>query len=581
MAPKKQQQSKNKQKTPLLKVISALFVIILSVVVGLFLFVSDETPERLTSFSLPTDEKLQKVLKHEEMRNRIINKKLSPEEELEKAKGYENNEFNQFISDRLPLSRYFYDTRDVGCLDKRYFPIKKMPSVSVIIIFYNEARSTLLRTVQSVLDRTPPSVLEEIILVDDGSASQHLQTPLDNEIKKFKKTKLIRLKERSGLIRAKVYGAEVAKGEVLMFMDSHCECVDGWAEPLLDRIMRDRRTVAMPVIDAIEGNTWEFRTSILQRGVFSWHLEFYWLDITEAEANARNSPTKPLLTPAMAGGIFAIDKQYFNEIGTYDMGMDTWGGENIEMSMRVWMCGGKLEIIPCSRVGHVFRSKSPYKFKKDPAATIAHNLNRAAAVWMDDYADIYLNFTNNTQYEVGDVSERMTLRESLKCHSFQWYIDNVIPDVFVPLPQNYHIAGHVRNPSTNTCLVKHCRYGETRYLKSIGTILQECDSTDPEAYEQTYWFHTKKPYEGQLRSEEPSGARCLLPAQNEPGSSVMMVHCHDQEATTALLWTHNAAGQLVHLQSGFCLTQQSGDVVVDDCGSNEPSQVWDFAPHFA
>lgn len=37
----------------------------------------------------------------------------------------------------------------------------------------------------------------------------------------------------------------------------------------------------------------------------------------------------------MAGGIFAIRRHYFNEIGQYDKGMDLWGGENLELSLRV------------------------------------------------------------------------------------------------------------------------------------------------------------------------------------------------------------------------------------------------------
>ena len=44
----------------------------------------------------------------------------------------------------------------------------------------------------------------------------------------------------------------------------------------------------------------------------------------------------PVRTPTMAGGLFSVDREYFYEIGAYDEGMEIWGGENLEMSFRLF-----------------------------------------------------------------------------------------------------------------------------------------------------------------------------------------------------------------------------------------------------
>jgi len=86
----------------------------------------------------------------------------------------------------------------------------------------------------------------------------------------------------------------------------------------------------------------------------------------------------------MAGGLFAMSRTYFHELGDYDEGMDIWGGENIELSFRVWTCGGRIEIVPCSRVGHVFRRRRPYG-SPGGEDTILKNSIRVAEVWMDEF----------------------------------------------------------------------------------------------------------------------------------------------------------------------------------------------------
>ena len=92
-------------------------------------------------------------------------------------------------------------------------------------------------------------------------------------------------------------------------------------------------------------------------GGFHWTMDFTWI---YRPLEPGKSQADPLTSPTMAGGLFAVDRLYWGELGGYDLQMGGWGGENLELSFRVWTCGGSQEIHPCSHVGHIFRAQHPY-----------------------------------------------------------------------------------------------------------------------------------------------------------------------------------------------------------------------------
>lgn len=106
--------------------------------------------------------------------------------------------------------------------------------MSVVVPFFNEHWSTLLRTIYSVLNRSPAELIVEIIIVDDASTKEFLKDQLTEYVAQhLPKVKIVRLKERSGLILARIAGAKIATGDVLIFLDSHTEANTNWLPPLL------------------------------------------------------------------------------------------------------------------------------------------------------------------------------------------------------------------------------------------------------------------------------------------------------------------------------------------------------------
>ncbi|VDM14953.1 unnamed protein product [Wuchereria bancrofti] len=349
-------------------------------------------------------------------------------------------------------------------------------------------------------------------------------------------------------------------------MDSHSEVNYNWLPPLVEPIALDYKMVVCPFIDVIDCNTYEYRAQDEGgRGSFDWEFNYKRLPLTE---DNKKNPTRPFHSPVMAGGYFAISRKWFWELGGYDEGLEIWGGEQYELSFKVWQCHGTMVDAPCSRVGHIYRCKYIPFSNPGIGDFISRNYRRVAEVWMDEYAKfLYKRRPPLLTVDFGDLSEQKAVRKRLKCKSFDWFMKEIAFDQekFYPAIEPEDSAeGELRNVAANKCVDTDFKNAE----KKFG--LRKCVSDDPANHGEqnlrlTFWHDVRL----QTRT------MCFDVSVSVNKAPIVLFSCHGMQGNQHFKYLPDKQ-QMYHPISDLCMDcdVEQGEIFMNPCNSERRSQKW-------
>lgn len=219
-------------------------------------------------------------------------------------------------------------------------PEDRMFAASIIIPCWNRADMTA-RCVQALAAHTPEELDYELIFVDNGSTdgTADLLADLEGDVR------ILRNPENLGFAKACNQGAEVARGDILVFLNNDTVPRPGWLEPLLETI----RTV--PRVGAAGSKLLLPDGRIQHAGVIvgSNTQALHWL------YHQANPDPAVLDVPrdfqVVTAACLAVPKAVFGQVGGFDEGYRN-GYEDVDLCFKIRKAGYRVRFVPRSVLLH-------------------------------------------------------------------------------------------------------------------------------------------------------------------------------------------------------------------------------------
>jgi len=242
--------------------------------------------------------------------------------------------------------------------------------VSIVIPVFNRFDLTR-RCIESILAHTPPGSFE-IVVVDNGSTdgvTAYLRQQQDEG-----RVRLVLNPENLGFARACNQGAHAAHGEHVLFLNNDTEVEPGWLPPLVRVLDTDPTVAAVGAKLLFPDRTIQHVGVVLVEdraggsGLSPYHIYYR----EPADLPAANAPrTYRVLTAAC----LLVRRAAFEPAGGFDEGY--WNGyEDVDLCLKLHVCGWRLVYEPHSVVIHHESQSGPERFRRESA-----NLERLRRTW--------------------------------------------------------------------------------------------------------------------------------------------------------------------------------------------------------
>ena len=504
---------------------------------------------------------------------------LSPVQIQEYSEQFYRNVTIQWGERRLlPPSKPLFHSQCVNYLNRNY-----NLQVSVVLSYHNELSVLLLRTLTTIMHRTPLKYLREIILIDDHSTLNITAEVLEYARHQRMPVRHLTNPETLGIARSRLRGVHEAVGEVVVLLDSHMEVSELWLEPLLSTLEKYPGGVTVPIIHMIQETEYKELGHVVhhryvvqpQRG---WgHITMYPYE----EVDPSRDMWDPVPSASLMGGALAAHRSTLLDFYPGGVVESLWGVENNRLSFRVWMCGEGVWLSSCSQVLHPNGN--------DPGLVryFGNNDYLRHAVILESVAEA-INFVGNNSVLKEKILSKVAstpvhlqkiktisnkIREEFNpeiklCKSLEWYLREVFVNYITWEQDQFDQVGEVRSVhNPNMCLEVHnrklalynCRgtppvLGDTHLIGFTknqlvfnGDLLQDCWDTSWDTFSEeraevrVFSCHVQTPVEGQPSSTQrflydqsrkaivhPSSNRCL---EYVNSSTVLLMWCVPERVT--------------------------------------------------